>query len=151
MRVCQFRHFGNGRIRPASKAEHRNREPLVFQKQELMSISTRFAKPNRENKRLQCLRANQYDMEEHKKTFPTPPADEAAVETIPADLAVEARKLVHELSNSLEVIVQTSYLMGTLGLKEPGSDWLRMMDDGVRRAMEINLTLREFIKSHSQK
>ena len=72
------------------------------------------------------------------------------VEMIPADLAIEARKLVHELSNSLEVIVQTSYLMSTLGLKEPGSDWLHMMDDGVRRAMEINLTLREFLKSHSQ-
>jgi hypothetical protein len=71
-------------------------------------------------------------------------------EMIPADLAIEARKLVHELSNSLEVIVQTSYLMSTLGLKEPGSDWLHMMDDGVRRAMEINLTLREFLKSHSQ-
>ena len=71
-------------------------------------------------------------------------------EMIPADLAIEARKLVHELSNALEVIVQTSYLMSTLGLKEPGSDWLHMMDDGVRRAMEINLTLREFLKSHSQ-
>jgi hypothetical protein len=70
--------------------------------------------------------------------------------TIPADLAIEARKMVHELSNSLEVIVQTSYLLSTLGLKEPGSDWLRMMDDGVRRAMEINLGLREFLKSHSQ-
>lgn len=38
MRVCQFRHFGNGRIRPASKAEHRNRETLVFQKEEPVSI-----------------------------------------------------------------------------------------------------------------
>lgn len=76
--------------------------------------------------------------------------DAEAPETIPADLAIEARKLVHELSNSLEVIVQTSYLLGTLGLKEPGSDWLRMMDDGVRRAMDINLTLREFVKSHSE-
>jgi hypothetical protein len=38
MRVCQFRHFGNGRIRPASKAEHRNRETLVFQKGVLLSI-----------------------------------------------------------------------------------------------------------------
>jgi hypothetical protein len=71
-------------------------------------------------------------------------------EAIPADVAIEVRKLVHELSNSLEVIVQTSYLLGTLGLKEPGSDWLRMMDDGVRKAMDINLGLREYIKSHTQ-
>ena len=77
-------------------------------------------------------------------------ADQQAEEMIPADLAIEARKLVHELSNSLEVIVQTSYLLSTLELKEPGQDWLRMLDDGVRRAMEINLELREFLKSHSQ-
>jgi hypothetical protein len=74
----------------------------------------------------------------------------SAEENIPEDLAIEARKLLHELSNSLEVIVQTSYLLGTLQLKEPGNDWLRMLDDGVRRAMETNQTLREFLKSHSQ-
>jgi hypothetical protein len=89
-------------------------------------------------------------MEELNKKLLSPAGDQSAAETIPADLAIEVRKLVHELSNSLEVIVQTSYLMGTLGLKEPGSDWLRMMDDGVQKAMEINLTLREFVRSHSQ-
>ncbi len=87
-------------------------------------------------------------MNEEKKLPAVSPQGSAA-ETIPADLAIEARKLVHELSNSLEVIVQTSYLLGTLQLTEPGSDWLRMLDDGVRRAMDINLTLRDFMKSHS--
>jgi len=81
----------------------------------------------------------------------TTPATILSAETIPADLAIEARKLVHELSNSLEVVVQTSYLLGTLGLKEPGSDWLRMLEDGVRRAMETNLSLREFLKANSQR
>ena len=38
MRVCQFRHYGNGGIRPAGKAEHRNRELLVFQKRQMLSI-----------------------------------------------------------------------------------------------------------------
>jgi hypothetical protein len=90
-------------------------------------------------------------MEELTKTPALTQADTLSSETIPADLAVEVRKLVHELSNSLEVIVQTSYLLGTVGLKEPGSDWLRMMDDGVRKAMDINLSLRDFIKSHSQR
>ncbi|WP_260706639.1 hypothetical protein [Edaphobacter flagellatus] len=74
----------------------------------------------------------------------------ASPETIPADLAIEIRKHVHELSNSLEVIVQTSYLLGTLGLKEPGSDWLRMLDDGVRKAMNTSLQLRDYVKGHTQ-
>lgn len=71
-------------------------------------------------------------------------------ETIPPDLATEIRKLAHELSNALEIIVQTSYLLGTLNLKEPGSDWLRMMDNGVHKAMDINLSLRNYIKTHTQ-
>jgi hypothetical protein len=69
---------------------------------------------------------------------------------IPPDLATEIRKLAHELSNALEIVVQTSYLLGTLGLKEPGSDWLRMMDNGVHKAMDINLSLRSYIKAHTQ-
>ena len=70
-------------------------------------------------------------------------------DTIPEDVAVEIRKLAHELSNALEIIVQTSYLLGTVELKEPGSDWLRMLDNGVRKALDINLALRTYIKSHS--
>src|ERR1700744_562670 len=70
-------------------------------------------------------------------------------EEIPENLALEIRKLAHDLSNALEVIVQTSYLLGTVEMKEPGSDWLRMLDNGVRKALDINLALRTFIKSHS--
>ncbi|HEX7157934.1 MAG TPA: hypothetical protein VF214_02880 [Edaphobacter sp.] len=71
-------------------------------------------------------------------------------ESIPEDIAVEIRKLAHELSNALEVIVQTSYLLGTMELKEPASDWLRLMDGGVRRAMEINVALRDYVKRHAE-
>jgi hypothetical protein len=89
-------------------------------------------------------------MEQPQKKNPSPPAASNSAETIPADLAVEIRKLAHELSNALEIIVQTSYLLGTIGLKEPGSDWLRMMDNGVRKAMDTNLSLRQYIKTHTQ-
>jgi hypothetical protein len=72
-------------------------------------------------------------------------------EEIPENLAIEIRKLAHELSNALEVIVQTTYLLGTVELKEPGSEWLRMLDNGVRRALDINLSLRTYIKEHTPK
>lgn len=77
-------------------------------------------------------------------------ATQPATEMIPADLAVEIRKMAHELSNALEVIVQTTYLLGTVGLQEPGSEWLRMLDDGVNKAMDINLALRNYVKDKSQ-
>ena len=79
----------------------------------------------------------------------TPITTSNVVEEIPENVALEIRKLAHDLSNALEVIVQTSYLLGTVELKEPGSDWLRMLDNGVRKALDINLALRTFIKRHS--
>ncbi|AEU34571.1 hypothetical protein [Granulicella mallensis] len=68
---------------------------------------------------------------------------------IPEEVALEIRRLAHDLSNSLEVIVQTSYLLSMAELKEPASDWLRMLDSGVQKALELNLELREFVKKHT--
>jgi hypothetical protein len=79
------------------------------------------------------------------------PASQASsdVEMIPEDLSVEMRRIAHDLSNALEVIIQTSYLLSTIEMKEPASDWLRMLDDGVQKAMSLNLALRNYIKDHT--
>jgi hypothetical protein len=70
---------------------------------------------------------------------------------IPEEPALEIRRIAHELANSLEVIVQTSYLLGMAELKEPATDWLRMLDSGVNKALELNIQLRDFIKKNTQK
>ena len=70
-------------------------------------------------------------------------------EIIPEDLSVEMRRIAHDLSNALEIIIQTSYLLNTVELKGPASDWLRMLDDGVQKAMALNLELRTYIKDHT--
>jgi hypothetical protein len=77
----------------------------------------------------------------------TPP--NASPEVIPEELALEIRKLAHDLSNALEIIVQTSYLLSTAELKEPASDWLAMLDSGVNKALDINQNLRAYIKTHA--
>ena len=71
------------------------------------------------------------------------------LEKIPEDISVEMRKIAHDLSNALEIIVQTSYLLNTVELKEPAPDWLRMLDSGVEKAMSLNLALRTYIKEHT--
>jgi hypothetical protein len=76
---------------------------------------------------------------------------EAVAEQIPEELALEVRKLAHDLSNALEIIVQTSYLLSMAELKEPASDWLKMLDGGVKKALDINLALRAYIKTHTHK
>ncbi len=79
----------------------------------------------------------------------TPPAIEPTGGQIPEDLAVEIRRMAHDLSNALEIIVQTSFLLSTTEMKEPASDWLRMLDGGVEKALNINLALRQYIKEHT--
>ena len=59
------------------------------------------------------------------------------------------RRLAHDLSNALEIIVQTAFLLSTAGLKEPASDWLGMLDSGVAKALETNAELRQYIKDHA--
>jgi len=68
---------------------------------------------------------------------------------IPEELALEIRRMAHDLSNSLEIIVQTSYLLSMAELKEPATDWLRMLDSGVSKALDINIELRDYIKKHT--
>ena len=79
------------------------------------------------------------------KGFPNGPN----LDKIPEEVSVEMRRIAHDLSNALEIIVQTSYLLSTVELKEPASDWLRMLDSGVQKALDINLALRGYIKTHT--
>jgi hypothetical protein len=83
-------------------------------------------------------------MTEPKEKVPQTDAAE-----IPEELALEIRKLAHDLSNALEIIVQTSYLLGTVEMKDQGGEWLRMLETGVRKALDINLALRSYIKEHT--
>ena len=68
---------------------------------------------------------------------------------MPPEVAKEIRRLTHDLSNALEILVQTSYLLGLAELKEPASEWLRMLEGGVTKATEINSALRSYIREHS--
>lgn len=76
------------------------------------------------------------------------PASEIPAQ-FPEELALEVRRLAHDLSNALEIIVQTSYLLSMAELKGPAADWLRMLDGGVEKALALNSQLRDYVKKHS--
>jgi hypothetical protein len=77
------------------------------------------------------------------------PSDTVENIEIPEELAVEIRRLAHNLSNAMEIIVQTSFLLSTTEMKEPASDWMRMLEGGVQKALDLNLELRKFVKEHT--
>jgi hypothetical protein len=121
-------------------------EFLVLQTRRLLSILCGGESSPEETASNFRSRGTPLPMTEQNTADALPPCDG---ETIPEDLAVEIRRLAHDLSNALEIIVQTSYLLGTVELKEPASDWLRMMDGGVKKALDLNLALRTYIKQHT--
>jgi hypothetical protein len=69
---------------------------------------------------------------------------------IPAVTALHLRRLSHDLSNALEVILQTSYLLGTVELDENARQWRQMLDQGVLQATSLNRDLRNFLMEHSE-
>jgi hypothetical protein len=70
---------------------------------------------------------------------------------IPPQLAAEIRRLSHDLSNALEVILQTNYLLGMTadGASEDSQKWREMLDKGVAQATQVNRQLREYIRANS--
>ena len=69
--------------------------------------------------------------------------------TIPGGHAAEIRRLVHDLSNALEIIVQTNYLLKLGKPDETALQWLNMMDAGVKQATEISASLRRYVIAHA--
>jgi hypothetical protein len=71
---------------------------------------------------------------------------------IPSQLAENIRRISHDLSNALEVILQTNYLLGMTdasGANEEGKKWREMLDQGVMQATQINRELRDYVRAHS--
>ena len=69
----------------------------------------------------------------------------ASVASIPGAHAAEIRRLVHDLSNALEIVVQTHYLLKLGKPDETTLQWLGMMDNGVRQATQISVDLRRYV------
>jgi signal transduction histidine kinase len=63
------------------------------------------------------------------------------------DVIVGLRAKAHELSNSLETILQAAYLLGEAQLEDKPKRWARMIDSAAREAARINREIREILRS----
>jgi hypothetical protein len=68
---------------------------------------------------------------------------------IPSDISTELRRLAHDLSNSLETIMQASYLLSQSKLDETSQRWAGLIDNATRDAARINREVREILRSRS--
>jgi hypothetical protein len=68
---------------------------------------------------------------------------------IPPELAKELRTLAHDLSNSLETIVQATYLISQAGPPENQRRWVELIDQASQDAVRIDQKLRQLLRSQS--
>jgi hypothetical protein len=72
-----------------------------------------------------------------------------SVPSIPAEQAQEIRRLSHDLSNALEIIVQANYLLGAMSHDVAAKQWIQLLDTGVLQAAGINRNLRDYVIANS--
>ena len=59
--------------------------------------------------------------------------------------AKEMRRLLHDMNNALEIILQATYLMGTLPLEDNGRQWLQLLEKGVDQTASLNREFRDLV------
>jgi hypothetical protein len=69
---------------------------------------------------------------------------------IPAELSKELRRLAHDLSNSIETIMQASYLLGQANLDDVNKKWVQLIEVATNDAAKINREIREVLRSQSE-
>lgn len=74
------------------------------------------------------------------------PKTESAAK-IPAEINTKLRSLAHDLSNSVETIMQASYLLAQLSLDENAKKWADLIDKASRDCAKINRDIRDILKA----
>jgi signal transduction histidine kinase len=66
---------------------------------------------------------------------------------LPPEVVSRLRDLAHDLSNSIETIMQASYLLGQIELDPQGRKWLELIEEAAQDAAHMNRELREVLRS----
>jgi signal transduction histidine kinase len=76
---------------------------------------------------------------------------ESTTPAIPLAVSKELRTLAHDLSNSIETIMQATYLLSQANLDDANRKWLELIDQATRDAVKINREIREVLRANSQR
>jgi hypothetical protein len=80
----------------------------------------------------------------------TPEPGTGSVPLIPLAISKHMRSLAHDLSNSIETIMQASYLLSQAKLDDANKKWVELIDTASRDAARINREIREVLRSQSE-
>lgn len=78
-----------------------------------------------------------------------PPQTGSGSALMTSETNTKLRALAHDLSNSIETIMQASYLLAQASLDDSSRKWLELIDNATRDAARINREIREILRSQT--
>jgi len=93
--------------------------------------------------------ASAYGMSYPEDVAPGPGNLMEEAHKLPPELTGRLRALAHDLSNSIETIMQACYLLGQANLQGNGKKWVELIDTAAQDAASINRAIREILRSQS--
>jgi signal transduction histidine kinase len=76
-------------------------------------------------------------------------AKEQSPEKIPVEISSKLRALAHDLSNSIETIMQASYLLAQAKLNDDAKKWADLIEKAGRDCAKINREIRDILRANS--
>ena len=68
---------------------------------------------------------------------------------LPEDVTRQLRTMAHDLSNSIETILQAAYLLSQAKVDGNAKKWAKLIDTAAQDAAKINQQIREILRSQS--
>ena len=68
---------------------------------------------------------------------------------IPPEVNKQLRSLAHDLSNSIETVMQATYLLSQSKLDDTSKKWAELIDTAIRDAARINREIRDILRAQS--
>ena len=68
---------------------------------------------------------------------------------MPTETKIKLRSLAHDLSNSIETIMQASYLLAQNQLDDTSKKWLELIENAAQDAARINREMRDVLRAQS--
>jgi hypothetical protein len=73
----------------------------------------------------------------------------ANAQKLPPEVVSRLRMLAHDLSNSIETIMQASYLLGEVERESDSAKWVALIQDAAQDAAHINREIREVLRTQT--
>ena len=156
MRVCQFRHFGEC-FRSESDphgSPFRKNNSLFYRRFAACQTNHPRILKTRNNFPRHLVPQAPPDAGTTYNIFQANPLETLDnlmpnISKMPPETVSRLRSLAHDLSNSIETIMQASYLLSQLKLESTAAKWVTMIEDAAQDAAHVNREIREVLRTRT--